>query len=90
MSNCSCCGKKLNYSLRTPDGLFKSCPRCSSTNGEFHVFLPYPENFGTSGARVSDANPDGIQSHCIDCRKLSKKEDSKVYDRYSTCDQFET
>ncbi|CCN32758.1 conserved hypothetical protein [Vibrio nigripulchritudo SO65] len=88
MANCSCCGKRLNLSLKTSDGRFKSCPRCSSTHGEYHVFLPYPGMFGTSEARVSDTNPDGIQSYCIDCRKLDKQESSKVYKNYTTCNNI--
>jgi hypothetical protein len=43
---------------------WKACPRCSEDNGQVHVFLEYPEEFGTSDARITSENPDGAQSHC--------------------------
>ncbi len=88
MTNCNCCGKPLNRSFTSTDGKMKSCPRCSTTHGSMHVFHHDPEGFGTTPARVSPTNPDGIQSYCVDCRTLEAGEDSKVFSNYPTCDQI--
>jgi len=40
------CNKPLNEGLF--HGNLKSCPNCSTRNGQEHVFYPYPEAFGTT------------------------------------------
>ena len=64
---CSVCQVALNRSVRSSDGRWKSCPRCSVDAGE-HVFRSYPDDFGMSGERTTEQNPDGIQSYCQECR----------------------
>ena len=68
-AKCAACRKVLNRSLLASSGKLKSCPRCSVLNGHEHVYLPYPEAFGTTEARITDANPDGVQSYCEFHRK---------------------
>lgn len=87
MSNCVNCGQRLNKAVFNTDQTMKSCPRCSTTHGSMHVFHPYPYGFGTTEARVSDHNPDGIQSYCVECRTLDRGEDSHVYQLHPTCNQ---
>lgn len=62
--NCKICGKPLNESQYAEDKRYKSCPRCSAINGKEHVFLEYPESFGTTDKRKTLSNPDGPQSYC--------------------------
>ncbi|AUZ72279.1 hypothetical protein EKN35_21625 [Enterobacter asburiae] len=78
MAKCSCCGKVLNRGIWTADGKHKSCPLCSATHGVQHVFRRYPEDFGTTDARVTASNPDGAQSYCIDCRGVDTGQPSPV------------
>lgn len=66
--NCKFCGKLLNTSQYLLDGKYKSCPRCSTINGEEHVFFPYPNEFGTTEKRESINHPDGPQSYCTSHR----------------------
>lgn len=65
---CKRCGKKLSDSQYSKDGKFKSCPKCSTANGEEHVYYSYPEDFGTTLKRASSKRPEGPQSHCESCR----------------------
>lgn len=65
---CKICGKILNRSQYNKDGTLKSCPRCSTENGEEHVYYSYPDDFGTTPKRASSNRPDGPQSHCESCR----------------------
>ncbi|KLE14837.1 hypothetical protein AAT22_15150 [Clostridium sp. C8] len=58
----------LNRSQYSKDGQLKSCPNCSTANGEEHVYYSYPEYFGTTPKRASSNRPDGPQSHCESCR----------------------
>lgn len=64
MGICSHCGKPLNESQIR--GNYKSCPHCSPNNGE-HIYYEF-SSFGTSEARETSTNPDGIQSWCSSCR----------------------
>ena len=64
MANCQHCGKPLNISQHTADGIYKSCPRCSAKDGEEHIFFPYPDSFGETTKRSSDNHPEGPQSWC--------------------------
>jgi phage FluMu protein Com len=66
--DCRSCRKALHRSQWAGGRTMKSCPRCSTEGGEEHVFHAYPEEFGTSEARVNGANPDGAQSYCAACR----------------------
>lgn len=71
IAKCQHCGKALNRSQYARGRQLKSCPRCSTENGSYHVFHDYPAAFGNSDARVSDETPDGAQSYCIACRNPS-------------------
>ncbi|PSU50214.1 hypothetical protein C9J12_05640 [Photobacterium frigidiphilum] len=87
---CSCCGKYLNVGMIHKTDLntgqkLKSCPHCSDANGGEHVFHPYPSSFGKTPARKTARNPDGYQSYCIDCRRLSKGVASRVYKNGRPC-----
>ena len=64
MMNCIICGKPLNESQYVRNDEYKSCPRCSTLNGEEHVFFAYPESFGQSNKRETGNHPDGPQSYC--------------------------
>ncbi|CAM3211893.1 phage FluMu protein Com [Sporolactobacillus spathodeae] len=63
---CAYCGKPLNEAQSRPE--FKSCPRCSTNDGNEHIYYPYSEAFGTTEKRVTRKNKDGIQSYCTRCR----------------------
>ncbi|MDB4954679.1 MAG: hypothetical protein JWO36_2248 [Myxococcales bacterium] len=65
---CIACKRPLNRSQYSEDKKLKSCPRCSSKDGREHVFYDYPDAFGQTDARVSEATPDGAQSYCGQCR----------------------
>lgn len=65
---CEHCGERLNRSVYSPDNRLKSCPRCSKTNGKYHVFHPYPGDFGVTEKRSSGNSPEGAQSYCTTCR----------------------
>jgi len=65
---CKCCGKPLSTSIFKKKRTMKSCPACSNANGEYHVFHPYPSDFGTTPLRATEKNPDGPQSYCQSCR----------------------
>jgi hypothetical protein len=58
---------------------YKSCPKCSTTNGREHVFHRHPLEFGTTAERVTDNNPNGDQSYCIDCRLLQPNQPSRNF-----------
>ena len=68
-TKCAACGGQLNRSRYSTDGRWKACPRRSSLHGAEHLYRRYPDDFGTSTERVTDDNPDGIQSYCHDCRQ---------------------
>lgn len=71
-NKCRYCGKPLNESqfIKDENGdiIFKSCPRCSTIDGEEHIYYQYPFYFGTTEKRVSEQHPDGPQSYCQKCR----------------------
>lgn len=53
--NCKVCGLPLNQSQRSADRKYKSCPKCSTKNGNEHIYYKYPENFGnTEGSLFID------------------------------------
>lgn len=70
MGNCKCCTQALNNAIfkEIKGRIYKSCPNCSRLNGEYHVFYPYPESFGTTKKRSSTLHPEGPQSYCERCR----------------------
>lgn len=89
---CRCCGEPLNRGLpKVRNGVaYKSCPKCSVTHGQQHVYFAAPDDFGTTTARESANNPEGIQSYCESCRPPSEKDNpSRVFQRGITCDGFE-
>lgn len=69
---CKFCGKPLAKSVYSRDRKYKSCPRCSQSNGEYHVFYRYPSDFGTTELRATQSCPDGPQSYCAKCRSSQK------------------
>ena len=75
---CKICGKLLNVSKYSKDGIYKSCPKCSTKNGEEHVYYEYPENFGTTYKRATTNYPDGPQSYCVRCRGSADKYTSGI------------
>jgi hypothetical protein len=64
--NCTHCDRPLNEGQF--HGNLKSCPRCSTRNGQEHVFYPFPDAFGITEKRASGKRPDGPQSYCVPCR----------------------
>lgn len=90
---CRCCDKRLNVgTIQKTDPssgqIYKSCPHCSVANGSEHIFHTYPQSFGTTTARETNGNPEGFQSYCTDCRKLSKGTPSQVHNRGRLCSSF--
>ena len=69
---CQHCERLLSRSVYTQDRTRKSCPRGSDTDGQFHVFYDYPDDFGLSEARANSDTPDGAQSYCKACRQGEK------------------
>lgn len=65
---CEHCSEPLNRSVYNKGNTLKSCPRCSKANGQYHVFHPYPGDFGTTEKRASSNSPEGAQSYCVTCR----------------------
>ncbi len=85
--SCNFCGGRLNnVMLRKQEPgsgrKFKSCPNCSTTHGEEHIFHSYPADFGNTSARVTAANPDGHQSNCRNCRALDTGIASENYQKW--------
>jgi hypothetical protein len=68
MGKCKHCGEELSKSVYSSDKSLKSCPNCSQLNGDYHVFYKNPEAFGTTPLRSTSMHPEGIQSHCQECR----------------------
>jgi hypothetical protein len=66
---CQNCDQPLNEAQWTVDERLKSCPKCSADNGQQHVFLEYPTDFGKTKPRQSTPHPDGPQSWCEGCRR---------------------
>lgn len=65
---CTSCSRLLRRSIKSKDGLWKSCPNCSGNNGAEHVFRRMPEDFGESEARAAAGVEGGDQSWCYACR----------------------
>ncbi len=65
---CEYCKKELSESIYSKDKKLKSCPKCSTENGHFHVFKSYPDEFGKTPLRGSSNHPEGPQSYCTSCR----------------------
>lgn len=70
---CKHCNKKLNESIIIEkNGIkYKSCPRCSSQNGKYHIFKEYLSGFGITDKRITSNNLDGVQSYC-NCHRGNK------------------
>jgi len=75
---CTVCGKELNRAQYSSDEKLKSCPNCSTNNGEQHVYYSYPEEFGTTDNRSTPVHPEGPQSYCNDCRAENDADESKA------------
>lgn len=69
VAKCWHCKGPLGRSQYPPDRKWKSCPRCSTDDGEHHLYHEYPASFGQSEARESRKSEDGAQSYCIACRQ---------------------
>ena len=67
-SKCISCDKPLNSTQWRRDKQYKSCPKCSTENGNEHVYYEYPNAFGITEKRKSNKHPEGPQSHCVVCR----------------------
>lgn len=78
IKKCKVCGLPLNESQWSKDKEYKSCPKCSTKNGEEHIYYKYPENFGITPKRASTNYPEGPQSYCVPCRGNSIPEAKKV------------
>ena len=65
---CRVCQKLLNKSQFKSNRRWKSCPKCSTENGDVHIYFEYPKYFGQTNARVNQNNFDGAQSYCKKCR----------------------
>src|SRR5262245_29447206 len=50
---CAHCQKPLSRARFSAGRDWKSCPRCSTTNGSEHVFWPYPADFRETDARAT-------------------------------------
>ena len=66
--DCRHCKRPLSESQYRLSKAFKSCPGCSTKDGEEHVYYRYPDKFGTTDLRSSTTHPEGPQSHCSECR----------------------
>ena len=64
---CDVCGRSLDKSRRSLDGLWKACVRCSINDGTEHVFYPYPDGFGEAGGQGTE-DASGTQGDCTWCR----------------------
>lgn len=62
---CKHCGLPLDEAQES--GNYKSCPHCSQNDGTEHIFYP-KSSFGKTDRRITQNNPDGIQSWCTRCR----------------------
>lgn len=91
---CACCDRRLNngmiHKVDIHNKEYKSCPNCSKTNGNEHVFHKYPDAFGQTDARITVNNPNGDQSYCTECRTLDIGEPSRVHSRGLLCSQLES
>ena len=56
---CKVCLKPLEDAQWSKDDQYKSCPSCSTANGNEHVYYKCAE-FGFTDKRVTCNNPDGI------------------------------
>lgn len=91
VGSCGNCGVPLNKGIpRIKNGTeYKSCPKCSVTHGMQHVYFSTPGEFGTTKKRISNKNPDGVQSYCESCRPPEEKDKpSKVYQNGITCSEL--
>ncbi|TDS72402.1 hypothetical protein C7434_1215 [Pantoea sp. PNA 14-12] len=89
---CACCGLALNRGLpKVKNNVeYKSCPKCSVTHGRQHIYFQTPNHFGTTPARETINNPQGLQSYCESCRPASEKDNpSRVFQHGLTCHHFE-
>lgn len=66
--DCEYCARALRTSLDSTHGHYKTCPHCSGLTEHEHVFRKWPDEFGTTEARVDDLDVDGSQSWCRVCR----------------------
>lgn len=65
---CRVCGLQLNRAQYRNNEQYKSCPNCSSENGEEHVYYENPGDFGETPLRATRNHPEGPQSYCVSCR----------------------
>lgn len=92
IGSCEHCGLALNKGIPkvNNDIEYKSCPKCSVTHGSQHVYFPSPDEFGTTSARETPNNPEGVQSYCESCRPPSEKDNpSWVFQTGITCGELD-
>ena len=65
--SCNVCSRSLEEAQYSRDRHYKSCPNCSTNNGQEHVYF-HCDYFGYTDHRMTINNPDGIQSWCPPCR----------------------
>lgn len=63
--NCKHCGLPLDQAQLKDN--YKSCPCCSKSDGNEHIFY-LKDIFGWTEKRITSYNPEGIQSWCTPCR----------------------
>lgn len=69
---CNACGKQLKRVVYADKRHWKSCPKCSVRNGDFHTFYEYPRAFESAEAKAA---PAVAQSSCAVCRNDAVVED---------------
>jgi len=71
---CGNCGKSLRISQWHTDGeiRYKSCPKCSTKNGQMHIFHEYPAAYGETTKRSNFS-----QSYCKVCRGKAAPQNGK-------------
>lgn len=65
---CDACGKTLDKSRRSADGMWKACVRCSLNDGTEHILYPYPDAFAESPSPLREDDTTGHQNDCAWCR----------------------
>lgn len=82
-SKCIICNEPLNITQWRRDKQYKSCPKCSTINGNEHVYYEFPDAFGITEKRKSHNHPEGPQSYCVACRGRGETTANK-----ELCSQF--
>lgn len=78
---CDHCSEPLDANFSRDDGKWKTCPKCSTSEGNEHVLRRSPDAFGmTKGTK---GKPATVQTNCEACRtKQPHRDDGR------TCSSF--